>query len=211
MKLGAALALLFLGGCSTVMEANRPVPVSLNQYRVGEPRMDVISTLGAPEGTVQDGGNSCDVYKLYTKGDNSGQKAAVILGEAGADLLTLGLFEVVATPVQGATKSHLHTVLVCYSPQGTLISMRDEGSYLRGSASESAAAAGSQGMTQPAPATASAPAPMVQAAAATPPASAPTATQASTATASQSQKCGVIQKDDGVQLVPCKAANSALR
>ena len=76
------------------------------------------------------GGNSCDVYSLYTKGNNKAQKAAVILGEAGADLFTAGLFEIVATPAEAVTKSKAHTVLFCYSSDNSLISVRDEGKVI---------------------------------------------------------------------------------
>lgn len=109
------------------MEANRPAPVSLANYRVGQKRVDVISTLGPPKTTVQDGDKSCDVYQLYTTGNNKAQKAAVILGEAGADLFTLGLFEVVATPAEAITKSKAHTVLLCYSDGNLLQTITDEG------------------------------------------------------------------------------------
>jgi hypothetical protein len=121
------LSVLGLGACSTVMEANRPAPVNLAKYSVGEKRLDVIATLGAPKSTVQDGDKSCDVYELYTKGNNRAQKTAVILGEAGADLFTLGLFEVLATPAEAASKSRPHIVLVCYASDGTLALVRDEG------------------------------------------------------------------------------------
>ena len=123
----AIASVLVLGGCSTVMEANRPAPVNLSKYSLGEKRMDVISTLGAPKNSVKDGDNSCDVYELYTTGNNKGQKAAVILGEAGADLFTAGLFELVATPAEAVTKSKQHTVLLCYASDSSLISVKDEG------------------------------------------------------------------------------------
>ncbi len=141
-----AASVLLLGGCSTVMEANRPAPVNLNKYSVGEKRMDVIATLGAPKGTVKDGDNSCDVYALYTKGKSKGQKAAVILGEGAADLFTAGLFEIVATPAEAVTKSKPDTVLVCYAPDSSLISIKDEGKAVAGQAP----AALSSGDTPPA-------------------------------------------------------------
>ena len=119
-------ATLSVAGCSTVMEANRPPPVNLAKYSAGEKRMDVIATLGAPKTSVKDGDNSCDVYELYTSGNSKAQKTAVILGEAGADLFTAGLFELVATPAEAATKSKPHTVLMCYS-NDNLISVKDEG------------------------------------------------------------------------------------
>ena len=115
-----------LGGCSTVMEANRPNAVNLAKYTPGEKRSDVVAALGAPESTLKDGGNACDVYELHMKGASTAKKAAVIIGEAGADLLTLGLAEVVAAPSEAVSKGRPHTVLICYSGDGSLVSVKDE-------------------------------------------------------------------------------------
>jgi hypothetical protein len=127
----AAVVLVFaLAGCSTVMEANRPPAVNINQYKVGDRRIDVISRLGAPLNTVKDNANSCDVYKLYTKGTSKAGKVGIIFTEAAADVFTLGLAEAVATPTEAATKSNTHTVLICYDANEALVSIRDEGKAL---------------------------------------------------------------------------------
>ena len=127
-----AAAGLGLSACSTVMEAARPAPVQLARYHIGEPRADVIAALGAPKSSMQDGADSCDVYSLYTGGPNGAQKAAVILGEAGADFATLGLFEIAGTPAQALTRAKRHTVLMCYGGDGGLASVRDEGKVVVG-------------------------------------------------------------------------------
>ncbi len=87
----------------------------------------MLSRLGSPTSSVQDGINSCDVYKLYTNGVSRVGKGAIIATEAAADFFTLGLAEVVATPGEAATKNKLLTVLVCYAPDQTLVSITDEG------------------------------------------------------------------------------------
>ena len=109
------------------MEAQRPDPVDLHRYTLGQRRIEVLSRLGSPTSSVQDGANSCDVYKLYTNGVSRVGKGAIIATEAAADFFTLGLAEVVATPGEAATKNKLHTVLVCYAPDQTLVSITDEG------------------------------------------------------------------------------------
>lgn len=116
-----------LGACSTVMEANRPAAVNISKYSLGERRLDVVSSLGAPASSVKDGPNSCDVYKLYTKGTSKAGKAGIIFTEAAADFFTLGLAEAVATPAEAATKSNIHTVLICYDGEEKLVSLHDEG------------------------------------------------------------------------------------
>jgi hypothetical protein len=102
------------------MEAHRPDPVNLHRFSVGEGRFDVVSQIGAPLAAEADGGERCDMYNLVTHGVRRAGKAAIILGEAAADVSTLGLAEVIATPVEGATRSALHTVAFCYSPNATL-------------------------------------------------------------------------------------------
>ena len=121
------LSLLLLGGCSTVMEADRPSAVNLANYHAGLRRIEVVEKLGAPISVVTDNGNSCDIYKLYTHGTSTAAKVGIITGEAAADVFTLGLFEVVATPAQAASKAHIHTVLFCYSSDEHLVSVIDQG------------------------------------------------------------------------------------
>jgi hypothetical protein len=128
----ALAPLILLGACSTVMEANRPSAVNISKYNLGQKRLDVVSSLGAPINTVKDAGNSCDVYKLYTKGTSKAGKAGIIFTEAAADFFTLGLAEAVATPAEAATKSNLHTVLICYDTDERLVSLRDEGRVVQG-------------------------------------------------------------------------------
>ncbi len=109
------------------MEANRPSAVNISKYSLGQKRLEILSSLGSPVSSVKDGPNSCDVYKLYTKGTSKAGKAGIIFTEAAADFFTLGLAEVVATPAEAATKSNLHTVLICYDGEEKLVSLRDEG------------------------------------------------------------------------------------
>ena len=126
LQLSALSVILFgigLSGCSTVMEATRPDPVRLNKFVVGESRFDVLAQLGAPVvAREKKGDQMCDIYKLYTHGPNGVEKGAVAAGEAVADVLTWGLFEVIATPGEAATKNKLHAVVFCYSPDDKLVS-----------------------------------------------------------------------------------------
>jgi hypothetical protein len=123
---------LGLTACSTVMEANRPNGVKLSTYHLAEQRVDVVSTMGAPQSSVKDGDRSCDVYSVYTSRTNGAQKAAVILGEGAADLFTAGLFEIVATPAQAASKPGRHTVLMCYGEDNGLVGVKDNGETVVG-------------------------------------------------------------------------------
>ena len=120
------VATFAVGGCSTVMEANRPDPVSLQKFTVGERRFDVLAQLGPPLVALQkDGDNSCDMYKLYTHGTSGVGKGAIIAGEALADVYTLGLAEIALSPTEAATRNKLHPVIFCYSQDNILVSVKE--------------------------------------------------------------------------------------
>ena len=121
MKRIAPFICLVLVSCSPVMEATRPDPVDLSQFTIGEKRMNVLAEIGSPVATTPDGNNSCDIYKLYTDGTNSGGKGAIAAGEVLADVATLGLAEIVFTPTEAATRNSKHTVIFCYDRDNKLV------------------------------------------------------------------------------------------
>ena len=111
-----ALVIFWAAGCSIFMEANRPTPTNLHKFEVGQSRDSVRQRLGAPDDNViQTDGTNCDSYQLYTKGYGAGGKVGVALLEGAADVLTLGLTEVVLTPTEVLTKNEKHPVSFCYS------------------------------------------------------------------------------------------------
>jgi hypothetical protein len=119
------LGCIIAAGCSPVMEATRPDPVDLSQFVPGEKRINVVAEIGAPVASAPDGANSCDVYKLYTRGPGSAGKGAIAAGEVVGDVLTLGLSEVLFTPVEAATRNSKHTVLFCYDGTGKLAFVKE--------------------------------------------------------------------------------------
>ena len=131
-KYGVLMVLVLVAACSPVMEANRPDPVDMSQFVIGEKRLKVLAAIGSPLATTKDGKNSCDVYKLYTEGHSSAAKGAIAAGEAVADVFTLGLTEIVFTPAEGATADTKHAVIFCYAPDNTLVSI-DQGDEGAGS------------------------------------------------------------------------------
>jgi hypothetical protein len=107
------------------MEATRPTPVDTSQFAVGETRLQIVEAIGAPTANVKDGDQSCDVYKLYTRGPGGVGKGAIAAGEAVGDVLTLGLTEIVFTPIEGGTRNARHTVTFCYDKESKLVSLND--------------------------------------------------------------------------------------
>jgi hypothetical protein len=109
------ITLVWLGACSPVLEATRPTPTDLGQFQTGAARDSVVERLGPPltSRTEPDGAN-CDLYQLYTKGYGAGGKIPIAVAEAAADVVTLGLAEVLLTPAEGATRNEKHPVTFCY-------------------------------------------------------------------------------------------------
>ncbi len=130
MRFCLLLTLLILTRCAPVMEVTRPDPVDPHQFVAGEPRLNVLAELGTPAATTQDGKNSCDIYRLYTRGPGAVGKGVIAATEAVGDVFTLGLAEVLFTPVEAATRNSKHTVLFCYNPDAKLISARESDSHL---------------------------------------------------------------------------------
>ena len=123
----AGILMLAAAACSPVMEATRPTPTDISQFAVGENRMQVVGVLGAPTAEVKDGDHSCDVYKLYTRGPGDVSKGAIAAGEVVADVFTLGLTEIIFTPVEAGTRNAKHTVTICYDESGKMLSLTDGG------------------------------------------------------------------------------------
>jgi poly(3-hydroxybutyrate) depolymerase len=128
------------------MEATRPTPVDLSKFAPGQSRDSIVEQVGTPSGTTREAdGASCDSYELYTHGYGAGGKIPVAFLEGAADAFTLGLAEVVSTPLEGATKNELHPVSICYV-DGKLVRVTDTGNVVvsSGSAAASEPAKGSQ-------------------------------------------------------------------
>jgi hypothetical protein len=121
LRLPLALMLITaLPGCSAVMHASRPDPVDINKFVIGQSRVSVLAELGNPRATTPDGDKSCDIYRLYTRGPGPALKGAIVAGQIVAGVLTLGLSEIVLTPVEAATKATPRTVLFCYGSDNRL-------------------------------------------------------------------------------------------
>jgi hypothetical protein len=112
------------------MEATRPDPVDIDRFVIGEKRIEILAEVGNPAATVSDAGHSCDIYKLYTRGPGAVEKGAIAAGEIAGDFFTLGLSEVLFTPVEAATRNSKHTVLFCYDSEGKLLSAKESESHL---------------------------------------------------------------------------------
>ncbi len=104
------ILLLILEGCSVGMAMSGKEEPNLGMVQVGASRGEVELTLGSSGKVVTlDDGNRMDVYEYEIGNKPSAGRAA---GHAVMDLLTLGLWEVVGTPIEAfqGDKRILHLI-----------------------------------------------------------------------------------------------------
>ena len=72
-----------------------------------------MAELGAPIDTKRDGTRTVDIYK-FTQGYHGAWKDSRGVGHGAADVLTLGIWEVVGTPIEGVANGTEMTIEVAY-------------------------------------------------------------------------------------------------
>lgn len=88
------------GGCAVYMAANQPSEKNLALLKPGTPRNLVVAEFGAPVTSENKAGARHDVIK-FKQGYSTGAKAGRAVLHGAADVVTLGLWEAVGTPVEG--------------------------------------------------------------------------------------------------------------
>jgi len=114
IKIGAIASILFLlGGCSVYMAAHQPTKKDVSLFRVGTPRDALIAEFGVPVTSGVKDGKKYEIYR-FTQGYTEGAKTARALAEGTADVFTLGVSEVVTTPVESLADGNLMVYEVTY-------------------------------------------------------------------------------------------------
>lgn len=101
-------------GCSAYLESTRPEYKDPSVIRQGARRSDIVAALGAPVQTYKNGAKDVDVFALDPEGRAPGTKVAVGSFNLVADVLTIGLWEIVATPAELASQHNLTHYIVTY-------------------------------------------------------------------------------------------------
>jgi hypothetical protein len=105
-------AFLFTG-CSVYMAANQPPAKNIDLFKVGTPSSALLAEFGYPTSTETKDGKRYDIYR-FTQGYSGGAKAARAVGHGVASVLTLGLWEVIGTPVEAVNSGDLTAYEVGY-------------------------------------------------------------------------------------------------
>ncbi len=96
---GAFCLAIMLSGCSVYMAANSEGKKDLGVLTSGTPRDDVLAEFGSPVASIKEADDNYDIFKFtQERSDESNAGRAILYGTAA--VLTLGLSEVVATPLE---------------------------------------------------------------------------------------------------------------
>ena len=114
----AVLLMLALTGCSVAMSASRSTykgdPAA---FQIGADRSVLETTFGSPNMTASlEGGKTKVIYKLDPDAHREGSKAAAVVGHVAMDVLTLGLWEAVGTPLELAAQDKFTSYILVYGP-----------------------------------------------------------------------------------------------
>jgi uncharacterized protein YgiM (DUF1202 family) len=107
------VAIFFICSCSVYMAANQPAKKDMTVLKEGIHQSVVRAELGQPVWSGEEDGCPCDLYK-FKQGYSKGSKAGRAIFHGLADVFTLGLWEVVGTPVELIASGTDVTVKVFY-------------------------------------------------------------------------------------------------
>jgi len=108
-----ALSVFLFSGCSVYMAANQPPAKNIDLFKVGTPRSALLAEFGYPTSTEDKGGKKYDIYR-FTQGYSGGAKAGRAVAHGVASVLTLGLWEVIGTPIEAINSGDLTAYEVGY-------------------------------------------------------------------------------------------------
>ncbi|QWE20158.1 hypothetical protein [Polynucleobacter sp. AP-Kolm-20A-A1] len=102
-----------LNACSVYMAAHQPSQKNEALFKVGTSRDTLIAEFGVPVTSGMKNGKKYEIYR-FTQGYSQGNKAARALVEGTADVFTLGVTEVISTPVEAINNGDLRVYEVTY-------------------------------------------------------------------------------------------------
>ncbi len=110
------LTTLCLGACSVHRAASQPSKKDLSVLKEGTERDLVIAEFGTPISTEMTDKGRKEIYS-FIQGYSKGAKAGRAFFHGAADVFTLGLWEVVGTPVEGSFNGKKMTVRVFFDDE----------------------------------------------------------------------------------------------
>lgn len=115
-----ALLVWLLSGCSVYMASHQPTEKNVGLFVVGTPRSFLIAEFGQPVSSEVKNGQKYEIFR-FTQGYSSGAKAGRAFAEGVADVMTLGVAEVITTPVESIADGNLMAYGVVYDSNDLVI------------------------------------------------------------------------------------------
>src|SRR2546425_10555130 len=114
------LILAVASGCSLWMETKRPDYTDVSVVQKGTPRHMVAAVFGKPLESYKKDGKDVDVFQADPNGRYGGTRAAITSFNAVADVLSIGMWEAVASPAEVLTRHKLTTYAGTYAEDQTV-------------------------------------------------------------------------------------------
>lgn len=113
----ASVCVVASSGCAVVMAAKQPDYKNVDLFKVGTPRGALLGEFGHPTATdTKPNGTKCDTFS-FTQGYSGGAKAGRAFMHGVADVLTLGLWEVIGTPTEAVFSGSTVGYQACYDKE----------------------------------------------------------------------------------------------
>ena len=116
----AILTVMMLSGCSVGMAMSGKRQPDLGAVRIGASRGEVELHLGAPIEISEKDGHRVDIYEYEVGNEPSAGRA---IGHGVMDVLTLGIWEVVGSPIEGF-QGEKKRVMVTYDSEDVVTKVR---------------------------------------------------------------------------------------
>ena len=94
-----ALIMITISGCSVFMAAKQPVKKDISLFEVGVPRTTLITEYGAPILSEYKNEKKIEIFK-FIQGYSTGAKVGRAFFHGAADVVTLGLWELIGIPTE---------------------------------------------------------------------------------------------------------------
>jgi hypothetical protein len=112
---------LLVEGCSAFMASKKETAKDLSVLRVGGNRDDIVAVLGAPYQTQRfEDGQVKDTYKLVEGAPTKEWKTVEVVGNGVLSVGTLGLWEIIGTPMQIASQQQATLFILYYGKDNKL-------------------------------------------------------------------------------------------
>jgi hypothetical protein len=109
-----------LTACSVFMAATQPDAKNASLFMRGTDRSQLLAEFGKPQSSeIGDDGKKHEIF-VFTQGYSTGNKVGRAIFHGAADVFTLGLWEILATPIESHFDGNKKAFEVIYDANGKI-------------------------------------------------------------------------------------------